>query len=475
MIAIPNFCSYNVSAFQEDMKLCKIIALLFAALFVTSPVFCQQLQPVPTFRLVNTGYGAAALGIGGAFVAIADDLSTIYWNPAGLAQLPETQGYVDYRIMGDSDDDFAPEVEANRFQSEQRFSVSGNQLHALAISWAFPGKKTSWVPAFAYQRLSTLPPKRELKEQAGLVEFSDPQNLVFFESTGIFNEDFKGGEEEFTFGIGVLFSQKFKIGGTWSFLRGRPQEVLTGTFHDTFFLGRDQPSFTFDYQLEQTYQEDTSGNYFRFGALYSPHPLLNVGGAITLPYTRKSDITLARSGTVTEGGVSRPLQEGATAESEIDIPFEWSLGASLRPRPTFRVAGSITHADWTEALRIIGNSSNTQLIPVTIIPFPTDRPGTLPQRSLLQLRGGLEYILGEPGNGFVLRSGIFRDEQPWGNLSGESIDLDGYTFGAGYVTQSFRIDVAFVREKGDVTFTQNSRGNSHYSNRRWVLSFGIGS
>ncbi|KPL14171.1 MAG: hypothetical protein AMS26_11690 [Bacteroides sp. SM23_62] len=32
--------------------------------------------------------GARAIGMGGAFVAISDDITSLYWNPAGLARLP---------------------------------------------------------------------------------------------------------------------------------------------------------------------------------------------------------------------------------------------------------------------------------------------------------------------------------------------------------------------------------------------------
>ena len=39
----------------------------------------------------GVGVGARALGMGGAFTAVADDLSGIYWNPAGLVRLRDTQ------------------------------------------------------------------------------------------------------------------------------------------------------------------------------------------------------------------------------------------------------------------------------------------------------------------------------------------------------------------------------------------------
>ena len=45
-------------------------------------------------EFLATGFGAKALGMGGAFVSIADDASAVYWNPAGLHQLDRRQALV---------------------------------------------------------------------------------------------------------------------------------------------------------------------------------------------------------------------------------------------------------------------------------------------------------------------------------------------------------------------------------------------
>src|SRR5687767_8190011 len=37
------------------------------------------------------GLGARAIGMGGAFIGLADDWTAIYWNPAGLSRLKGTQ------------------------------------------------------------------------------------------------------------------------------------------------------------------------------------------------------------------------------------------------------------------------------------------------------------------------------------------------------------------------------------------------
>jgi len=39
--------------------------------------------------LLKCGQGVRAAALGEAFVALADDASALYWNPAGLGQLPD--------------------------------------------------------------------------------------------------------------------------------------------------------------------------------------------------------------------------------------------------------------------------------------------------------------------------------------------------------------------------------------------------
>ena len=39
-------------------------------------------------QFLNLGFGARALGMGEAYTAVADDISCVYYNPAGLATGP---------------------------------------------------------------------------------------------------------------------------------------------------------------------------------------------------------------------------------------------------------------------------------------------------------------------------------------------------------------------------------------------------
>jgi len=63
-----------------------VTAALFCTLFLafTSPAFAIDKFAAEFLKI---GVGARALGMGGAFVSVADDASAAYWNPAGLVQL----------------------------------------------------------------------------------------------------------------------------------------------------------------------------------------------------------------------------------------------------------------------------------------------------------------------------------------------------------------------------------------------------
>ncbi len=57
-------------------------------------VLCAALALVPvaaSANFIETEVGARAMGMGGAFVAVADDVTALHWNPAGLSSLERVE------------------------------------------------------------------------------------------------------------------------------------------------------------------------------------------------------------------------------------------------------------------------------------------------------------------------------------------------------------------------------------------------
>ncbi len=67
-----------------------LLCLLLILVCFTSSSATENIGGLPGYFL-NLGIGTRALGMGRAFTAVADDLSALYWNPAGLKQLRNTE------------------------------------------------------------------------------------------------------------------------------------------------------------------------------------------------------------------------------------------------------------------------------------------------------------------------------------------------------------------------------------------------
>ena len=55
------------------------------------PVLGGQRAGISTAQFLKIGVGGRATAMGDAFIAIANDVSALYWNPAGLTQFTENQ------------------------------------------------------------------------------------------------------------------------------------------------------------------------------------------------------------------------------------------------------------------------------------------------------------------------------------------------------------------------------------------------
>lgn len=74
---------------MKKIGLALILGLIFSAF--TSPGEAVNEEAAKSGVVSTLGVGARAPGMGGAYVALADDASATYWNPAGLVQIKDRQ------------------------------------------------------------------------------------------------------------------------------------------------------------------------------------------------------------------------------------------------------------------------------------------------------------------------------------------------------------------------------------------------
>lgn len=100
-----------------------ILAAVFAGLFGDITVAGETGSTTAGF--LEIGVGARALGMGGAFTSIADNPSAVYWNPAGLRRMANSQ------------------VEFSHQSWYQDINIENLQI-------AFPGKRVSFGAGLTY-------------------------------------------------------------------------------------------------------------------------------------------------------------------------------------------------------------------------------------------------------------------------------------------------------------------------------------
>lgn len=71
------------------IKIAVTILLIATGLFASSDRMTNVATTAAPF--LEVGVGSRAIGMGGAFVAVANDVSALYWNPAGLCRIGQTE------------------------------------------------------------------------------------------------------------------------------------------------------------------------------------------------------------------------------------------------------------------------------------------------------------------------------------------------------------------------------------------------
>ena len=365
------------------------------------------------------GLGARAMGMGGAFLSVADDFTTLYWNPAGLAQIRKFELFTSFSHN---------EMDAETQFSQSREVTDGgrSKTRPNSIGLVYPLYTTRGGMAFAlgYNRAQNF-------DSRIVVKGIDPSDDPVFGGFDVdeTNSD-KGGIGIWSLGTGVYVTENIMLGGALDFWYGKSLNELDSIAMDVNDIELDIARMEFYDTVDREY----TGLSGRVGAL------AHLGEYVTLGFTTVFPMNLEvyevwrqeTSISFDDGERESDAYEG-DIEYNIERPFEFNGGIAVKLLDKRLTIGTdFQFSDWTQ----------TVYNPLPAEDISRDYFEEL-YDSAIQIRAGAEYHVSEIGT--RLRAGYIHDPIPFQGKEIEN-DRNFLTVGVGKVfDQAIKVDVAYMR------------------------------
>jgi hypothetical protein len=398
-------------------RLVSIIAVVFSLLLLS---FCiansQDLGVVDEATAGNFfGVGARAMGMGGAYIAVACDATALVYNPAGLARVKRIEfsgGLTHQRLRNKTGDLTFVGIQSPGINFNDGRLQSNTRLSSANIVLPVPTYRGSLVFAFGVNRI---------KSFDKTMEFSFPADG----SSGIESES--GGLYMWSFGGAVDISPNVSVGGAFNFFSGTDNYswLYEGTYSDD--------TLSFKYKYDDTIKDRYTGFNLKLGVRVQPNKFLVVGSTIESPvtYTIKEDWTQTTDIVYYQPPLNPDsYYDSDSPEYKISLPFSLGIGVALNFNNLI-LAGDINYADWTqmEYKRLADMAEANRMIQDSY----TDA---------LRWHLGAEYLF--PRIGTTLRVGYYQNPLPYKSIWIKK-DRNYFTAGVGFlIDQVMTLDLAWV-------------------------------
>jgi long-chain fatty acid transport protein len=393
--------------------------------------------------------GARALGMGGAYVGLANDYTAIFWNPAGLKQVQAPQLGVFFTSV----------IPSGTYE----FATYGIDAETKSNLYPCPGLM-GYLPLFGGEKITA---GLGAYVHAGLGAEWDGADLVAFDGPaqlmpGVTNP-FAGKTYEWLSKIGVFniapgiayqVSDKISVGAAVNIFYGmmdmkRAVDALNITANPA------SPAPGEDGMVDNQYEESGSGLGFGFslGLLVKPVDILSIGLSVKTKNTVKF-----------EGTAKNTAFEAFNAyESDYERDLAWPLwvgaGIALTPVEKLTITADVQFSQWSDTQeKIITEYKNAVWAGAM---DEEARTMEMNWEDKTQLRFGAQYQLTEM---FALRAGYYYDPAPapdeTANIIFPSITYNAIAFGASYCFGKVNLDFGFEYLFGeDREIAPSDKGN----------------
>jgi len=362
--------------------------------------FSSSLNPV--------GSGARAAGMGGAFIAVADDATAASWNPAGLVQLEKPELSIVYSYFRNHQEyhlSTHPEISGSD-------TVDSNDVNYVSAAYPFVAFDHNVVVSLNYQHLYDLTKKNNFTQNFGTLDSGQRS----FSQTGKLYA--------LSPAIAVQVIPGLYLGGTLNIWE--PYFGNNGWEDHDSYTGTVIP---FDISNKAKF----SGLNGNLGLLW------NINGSLTFGtvYKTSFDADLKVETERSFGTASLPPLD---VSYTLRMPASYGVGLSYRHNDLLTLSADIYRTEWSDFF--LKNKVNG----IKFNPVYGDELSNGRLRDTTQVRCGLEYLLIQSGWVMPLRGGLFYDPVP---QRGRVDDYYGFAAGTGLSFPRFSLDFAWQYRFGD--------------------------
>ncbi len=315
---------------------------------LTGWLVAQSAQDAVRLFEMETGFGSRAQSLGNAYTAVANDISGLYWNPAGLGKIQESSLSMqfDHGRLGNTSTYLGNPTLA----SHQWTKINGlGYVHAVDVAqgslvWGISYNKTgNSERTTEFSGFSTVPNNLVFEDGDGN-EFLFDRDATRFESIRL-----TGGIDQWSTGFSIAISPTTLVGASVSLNSGKDayhflfKQTDTEDNYNTFPLDYHR------YDVERYLETEFTGIQWKFGGLISLGKL-NMGAMISPSFTyRVKEMFTDEETMFYDDDTYEVYLESDPGQWSYDVtsPFQFSGGLSITGNQhTF--AFSARYMDWSQ-------------------------------------------------------------------------------------------------------------------------------
>jgi long-subunit fatty acid transport protein len=376
------------------------------------------------------GSGARALGMGGAFIAVADDATAASWNPAGLVQLEGPE----FSFVGayvDRNEDFSsaaqPEIETSGITRDA-------SLNFLSFTYPLVVFNRNLVVSVNYQQLYDF--GREFTYDRNLGGAVVGRETVAFDQDGYLGAMGLAAAYELTprLSVGVTFNywrNMFGARNGWD-SSVRTRSVITAIESPVFGTISLDPPDRLDVSVRDEF-DNFSGVNWNFGLLWDINSHISIGAVVKTDFWGDVDHTFTQTTKDASGNIISSVSSRENAS--LRLPLSYGAGISCRFTDQFTMDLDAYRTQWKKYT--FEDEQGNRFSPIEGLPEAlSDVDDTT------QVRLGAEYLFLLPEKYMVIpvRAGVFYDPEP---REGSPQEFYGISLGSGIGFKRIIVDIAY--------------------------------